>query len=399
MKYTDIEIDQNDNIYVFGKANTAIISDKILIIKYDENGHKIWSKTFGDDKKDFSLKSGTTDNKGNIYVTGKVKEACLYSCFYKQGDIFISKFSDRGMNLWTKYLSTEADDSGSKIITDSEGNVLVAGYTNGSLLSNRYKGSKDVFLAKYTANGNRNWVKQLGTSTDEEVGDIQAIGNEAYLAITTNGNLGNEENVFNESNLFITKYSSSGEQQFIKNVGSRIYNGIVGLYSDDKISLEYNTLVINEGGKVSKKNPIFFEHINEDKAAQENESNQQETETSTSPSIVEFDPIILEIRLELIDNTLHISGKITDERPSTVQYYWSTTNSLLNLINPLSKNTKLEDFNNSKFSVILQIFDDNGASDIKVCDWDNKAVSALTGNDIKICNFDFFTSQLIVEPT
>ena len=93
----------------------------------------------------------------------------------------------------------------------------------------------------------------------------------------------------------------------------------------------------------------------------------------------EFDPIITKIILELKSGTLFMSSEVSDERPSTLSYRWTTSPSL-RITNPFSSEATLDVSDNSSITVILQVTDDTDTNTTEVCAWDNKS-------NPKICNF------------
>ena len=94
---------------------------------------------------------------------------------------------------------------------------------------------------------------------------------------------------------------------------------------------------------------------------------------------IEFDPIITSIKLEAINDKLFLSAEVSDERPNTLSYRW-TTNPQISLINPFSAEAQFDDFDYSSLSVILRVVDDTEIYTTEVCAWDNES-------NPKICSF------------
>ena len=57
-----------------------------------------------------------------------------------------------------------------------DGNVYVAGYTNGGLDGNVNAGSSDIFVMKFDASGTHQWTVQRGSSSQEEAYAAEARG-------------------------------------------------------------------------------------------------------------------------------------------------------------------------------------------------------------------------------
>ncbi len=112
------------------------------------------------------------DPQGNTIVTGefggnmKLGTTTLNS----QGgsDIFIAKYDASGNVAWATSAGGEGWDTGASITCDSEGNIYLTGYFEGTAAfgsqSLKAKGETDIFIAKYTAGGKLLWVRQAGGS-------------------------------------------------------------------------------------------------------------------------------------------------------------------------------------------------------------------------------------------
>jgi len=64
------------------------------------------------------------------------------------GDVFVVKYSSGGEQQWVRQLGTSTEDYGQGIALDSAGNVYVTGTTEGALDGNRNAGLTDVFVLK-----------------------------------------------------------------------------------------------------------------------------------------------------------------------------------------------------------------------------------------------------------
>ena len=64
--------------------------------------------------------------------------------------------------LWTQLDQTTSQDAAYGTSVDSNGNVLVAGYTNGNLSGNTNKGNSDGFVSKYSSSGTLLWTTTQG---------------------------------------------------------------------------------------------------------------------------------------------------------------------------------------------------------------------------------------------
>lgn len=125
----------------------------------------------------------TVDNNGNVYTTGYFEgtvdfdpsPAATMLTAVGGFDIFVQKMDANGNLLWVKQMGGNLTEYGYSIATDKYGNVYTMGYFQGmvdfdpsaatmNVVSN---GFYDVFIQKLDANGNFQWVKQMGGTFDD----------------------------------------------------------------------------------------------------------------------------------------------------------------------------------------------------------------------------------------
>ena len=103
-------------------------------------------------------------------------------------NIYFAKYNSNGSFLWAKSIGGTSDDFGQEvsITTDHAGNAYVAGYFQGSQDFNtsssttntlNSKGSTDIFIIKYDANGNYVWANGIGGSLTEAASAIHVDAN------------------------------------------------------------------------------------------------------------------------------------------------------------------------------------------------------------------------------
>ena len=103
------------------------------------------------------------------------KKCVLAICFGQHQDIFAMKLSGAGSQLWTFQRGSSADDSATALEIDSYGDLVLAGWTAGSLDGNSNAGSVDLFAMKVDAQGSWEWTFQTGTAREEWAGSLQII--------------------------------------------------------------------------------------------------------------------------------------------------------------------------------------------------------------------------------
>ncbi len=142
-----------------------------------------WGGTYGGSGEDV-LRDMHTDAAGNTYSTGyftdtadfdiSASEANLTSNgFY---DVFVLKTNNEGGYEWAVNVGGESFDYGVGITTDTDGNVYVTGYYDGTVdfdpgagVANITAiGGGDIFILKLNADGEFLWAKSVGGTGYEE---------------------------------------------------------------------------------------------------------------------------------------------------------------------------------------------------------------------------------------
>jgi hypothetical protein len=232
-----VATDSSGNVYVVGgtKGRLNGISNSgrtdVFVIKFNSSGTRKWTKPLGTWQTD--LANGVaTDSSGNVYVTGVTYRHLDGNTSAGNSDLFVVKYNSSGTKQWTKQLGTSSRDHARGVATDSSGNVYVTGDTYGGLDGNTNAGSNDLFVVKYNSSGTKQWTKQLGTSsTDLANGVVTDSSGNIYVAGGTYGGLDGNINAGN-SDLFVVKYNSSGTQQWTKQMGSSSSDYDYGVATD-----------------------------------------------------------------------------------------------------------------------------------------------------------------------
>jgi hypothetical protein len=156
---TSISVDGSGNVFGVGKVNIyseddesrAIPIPDAFISKYrGENGERLWLKRMksqGEEGKEEELSDVAVDGQGYVYVVG-FTEGSLFDNHLGDFDVVMAKFDGQGNMLWGKQWGSVKDDVGRAIIVDGQGNIYVAGGTNGDLYGTN-AGQMDIFIVKF----------------------------------------------------------------------------------------------------------------------------------------------------------------------------------------------------------------------------------------------------------
>ncbi|NJK70125.1 MAG: hypothetical protein HC941_29725, partial [Microcoleus sp. SU_5_3] len=236
---TGVDLDNSGNIYVAGntwgsfdpaKAWPRIPNQNAFITKYDTNGNQIWIKDFGTDQ-DENVRAITTDNAGNSYIVGQTSGSL--GVRVDGVDAFIAKYDTNGNQVWLRQFGTVASDVAYGVKLDSAGSIYVTGSTRGNLNGNNNSGGADSFVVKYDSNGNQLWTNQFGTVGSENIPGVSLDKNgNIYVAGMTEGSLDGSTNAGNYD-IFVTKLDSSGVRSWSQQLGTAGEDSTYKLFIDD----------------------------------------------------------------------------------------------------------------------------------------------------------------------
>ena len=164
--------DTSENIYIGGESSGDIDSQTnsgsidALLIKYDSNGNKQWTKLSGTSNTDIGY-GLCVDGSGNTYQTGYTRSDLHNNTSIGNDDIFLIRRDTTGTRIWTKQFGSTGADVGYDCALDSYGNIYVTGNVQGSIGANTHLGSSDIVLVKLNSNGSIIWSKQYGTEKSD----------------------------------------------------------------------------------------------------------------------------------------------------------------------------------------------------------------------------------------
>ena len=126
-----------------------------------------WLRSYASPELELVL-AAAPGKEGALYVVGSITNAEDIS--FESADGFLYKYNFDGSQVWGKRLATDELDGVAAISVASDGTIAVAGITNGSMDGQQHGPSgADVFVQKFTANGETQWVHQFGSDDDDRV--------------------------------------------------------------------------------------------------------------------------------------------------------------------------------------------------------------------------------------
>jgi len=135
-----------------------------FVSKYDSLGALGWIRQFGTTDSDGAY-AVCADGDGNVFVAGNT-----------QGDIdddnttggsgFVRMYDALGDPIWTREFAGPEEVRPHALYVDDDGNLLVAGGTDG-VLEGEGAGGEDAFVRMYDPTGEVIWTQQFGTALDD----------------------------------------------------------------------------------------------------------------------------------------------------------------------------------------------------------------------------------------
>jgi PKD repeat protein len=248
--------DAAGNVYIAGHFRSASISfgsttlnivgfgADMFIAKYDSSGNVLWAQRAGGTADD-GANLLATDASGALYMAGEfASDTVIFGStilvntnFSGFSDVSITKFNSSGNVLWAKKAGGTNDMYAYGFVTDILGNVFVAGSFYSSSItfgattlfnSDTTETTQDLYVAKYSTNGNFLWAKSTGGNWDDiTIAVATDVSGNAYIG----GSFASDSIIFNTTtlmnadtggygeDLFITKYDVNGNVVWAKRAG------------------------------------------------------------------------------------------------------------------------------------------------------------------------------------
>jgi len=211
-----VDCDTMGNVYLSGNTksllgistvgsfqeNLAGVQDRadIFLVKFDNNGQRIWSTYYGGAKEDGGTSMSLfVSNQNNIYITGNTQSVDLpismgahQPTLAGSHDAFITKFDINGQLEWGTYYGGSSGDYPNGITSDSLNNVYIVGYTKSSNgistlggYQEVYGGGDDAFVSKFDNNGQLLWGSYFGGNSIDRGSVISTHNNQLIIAGVT----------------------------------------------------------------------------------------------------------------------------------------------------------------------------------------------------------------------
>ncbi len=215
--------------YGIFQSQTSSGGSDAFLRKYDLSGNELWTSQFGSALPADDL-AEVVDANGNIYIAGETDGTFPDQSNAGGNDAFVRKYDPDGNELWTRQFGSESNDYCWGISVDATA-IYLSGYTLGTLPDQSNEGGSDAFVCKYDADGNVLWTRQFGTDADDYGHGIFVNTTGVYVAGYTDGAFSGQTNAGN-SDVFIRKYDSDGNELWTRQFGTASADYAFGISVD-----------------------------------------------------------------------------------------------------------------------------------------------------------------------
>lgn len=239
-----VAIDSEGNVLMAGQAALAGLatfgahdvtvsgSGDALLVKFGPTGQRLWSTYYGGTNWE-SGHAVATDGSNNVYLAGETWSTNAIATLGAhqtslQGEIdaFLVKFNANGIRTWGTYFGGSGPDYAYALTIDGAGSPIIGGSTFSTGIATMgaadvlYEGTGDGFIAKFNANGARQWSTYLGGGGLDQVTGLSNDGTFIFAAgrststdaIATSGAHQTSIGSASTSDAFLVKYSGLGQK-------------------------------------------------------------------------------------------------------------------------------------------------------------------------------------------
>ena len=202
-----------------GSPNSGL--NDAFVAKFDSLGTLEVIRLLGTTEQD-TAQALAIGSDGSVYVAGYT-QGTLGQANAGEGDVFLAKLKGTDLSTqWIKTFGSDRTDQPTAIALGPDGSIYVAGYTLGNLENadaKLNKGLSDIFVARFSSDGSRQWTQLLGTTNRDTVNDLLVDANSVYLAGSTTERL--DDQIYRgNGDGFIAKFNTAGVKQWVRLLGT-----------------------------------------------------------------------------------------------------------------------------------------------------------------------------------
>src|ERR1700730_6628695 len=193
-----------------------------FVRKYDTSGHELWTRQFGTGSPVFAF--GVAAGGGGVYVAGRGSGTFPGQMQDLTGQAFVIKYDANGNQQWVREFGSSGNDEGHAVATDATG-VYVAGTTDGALPGQTGFGNGgcpcgSAFIRKYDHNGTELWTHAFSAAGNEGANGVAVNSTGVYVVGEAAGIFPNAQvDSSGFFNFWVRKYDIDGNEQWTSQFG------------------------------------------------------------------------------------------------------------------------------------------------------------------------------------
>lgn len=229
---TPIATPLNDRAYgVVDGAGGAIITagfqrrdhagaqnDDALVMKVADDGTELWRTTFGSSAAADRVYGVASDGLGGAFVTGYTSGVLPSGVSAGDKDAIVGHISADGTVDWASQFGGSGEDKGFAVTRAPDGGVFVGGTAGAGMPGAASIGGYDGWVAKFAADGSRQWITAVGTAEGDQVSALVETATGVAASGFTGGVLGTASRGGNDA--FVTALGADGTVQWTTQEGS-----------------------------------------------------------------------------------------------------------------------------------------------------------------------------------
>jgi hypothetical protein len=231
--------------YVMQYPGPDLLSPDAWIVKYNRFGEIEWQKCFGGTNPDEFFDVRATADGGAIAV-GRSGSTDGNITGNKGGeDIVVAKYDANGNLQWNKNIGTTLLDGARKIILMPDGSYVLGCYSNGNNVDlTGGKGGRDIWLIQISSTGSIIRKKNFGGTAEDDVFDLRLLNNEQWVLTGSTGSInGDVTGNHGSTDAWVVKLNTTWnitKQKCFGSTGQDIGNGVVALPDGFAIAARVN---------------------------------------------------------------------------------------------------------------------------------------------------------------
>ena len=162
----------SDGGYVLGIASNSINPENydIYLVKIQENGDTLWTRTYGGPETDYIHSMQSTSDDGYIVLA--------HTLSYGKGslDFYLLKLDENGDTLWTRTYGGTGSDWGGFVQQTADGGYILAGDTYSF-----DDPDGDAYLIKTDGSGDTLWTRSYGGTEYDRAFHVLQMPDDGYL--------------------------------------------------------------------------------------------------------------------------------------------------------------------------------------------------------------------------